>query len=77
MANSDSAVMWADTDGADTPERAEAIAAVYDILDMLQVSAGGTVLEKIIGRIVSAEGAVYRSAYDLGWAHCKGATLVR
>lgn len=70
MAEIASAIMWADSDYSPTPEREEAQAAVTDILKMLNVSVGGTVLEKAIQRVISASGVAERLGYDLGWKHC-------
>lgn len=64
------AVMWADSDYTPTPEREEAQAAVTDILRMLNVSVGGSVLEKAIERVIACSGVAERRGYDLGWKHC-------
>lgn len=68
-----SAIMWADSDYEDTPERQEAIAAVTDILAMLNLHVGGTVLEKAIQRVIAVQGVAERKGYDLGWSHCADA----
>lgn len=67
------AIMWADREGSDTPERAEAEAALSDILRTLGVQAGGTAREHLIQRLFLLQGVSNRRGYDLGWAHCEGA----
>lgn len=70
MAEIANAIMWADSEYSTTPEREEAQAAVTDILKMLGLSVGGSVLEKAIQRVIAASGVAERIGYDLGWQHC-------
>jgi hypothetical protein len=65
------AIMWADSDFSNTPEREEAEAAVTDILAYFGIQAGGHVLEKAIQRVISCSGVAERRGYDLGWDHCE------
>lgn len=65
------AIMWADQEESDTPERAEAEAALSDILRVLGVQAGGTVRERLIQRLFLLQGVSNRRGYDLGWKHCE------
>lgn len=65
------AIMWADQEDADTPERAEAEAALSDILHTLGVQAGGTARERLIQRLFLLQGVSNRRGYDLGWRHCE------
>jgi hypothetical protein len=72
MAESAAAViMWADSDHSDTPEREEAQAAVSDILATFGISAGGTIVEQAIRRVIACSGVAERRGYDLGWKHCQ------
>lgn len=67
------AIMWADKEESDTPERAEAEAALSDILHTLGAPAiGGTVRERLIQRLFLLQGISNRRGYDLGWSHCEG-----
>jgi len=72
MAESAAAViMWADNDSTSTPEREEAEAAVTEILSMLGVTAGGSVRERAVQRVIAAAGVAERRGYNLGWSHCE------
>ncbi|HXS25767.1 MAG TPA: hypothetical protein VN719_16145 [Gemmatimonadales bacterium] len=65
------AIMWADSDYENTPEREEAIAAVSDILKMFDLTVGGAVLERAVQRVICTSGVAERRGYDLGWTHCE------
>lgn len=68
-------IMWADRENQDTPERAEAEAAVSDILAILNMSSyGGVIRERMIQRIFLVQGVAERRGYHLGWSHCEDST---